>query len=380
MQLHIALNAHLLSGAPTYRSAGVHRYIYYLLAHLPGAGCRVTVFVGPHSRLPEDGYVVRRSRWPTQRPPVRVFWEQAVQPGLLREMGADLAHGPVFVGPLAAPCPFVVTVHDLSFLRYPHFLRPANRLYLRAFTRASVHRARRIIAVSAHAAQETVCLLNVPRSKIDVVYHGVDPMFRPLPREEVEAFRRRENLPERFVLYVGTLEPRKNLIRLIEAFAHLQPETLQPETYLILAGARGWYTRNLFVRVEQLGLKDRVLFPGYVPGDRLVYWYNAATVFAYPSLYEGFGMPVVEAQACGTPVLTSDRSALPEAAGEGALLVDPEGVEVIAEGLRRLLSDEPLRAELRRRGLAHAARLTWEKTAAETVAVYRRALAKEGRG
>ncbi len=132
--------------------------------------------------------------------------------------------------------------------------------------------------------------------------------------------------------------------------------------------------------MEQLGLKDRVIFPGYIPGDRLVYWYNAATVFAYPSLYEGFGMPVVEAQACGTPVLTSDRSALPEAAGDGALLVDPEDVEAIAEGLRQLLTNEPLRAELRQRGLDHAARLTWEKTAAETVATYRQALAEEGRG
>ncbi|HEY74580.1 MAG TPA: glycosyltransferase family 4 protein [Thermoflexia bacterium] len=378
--MHIALNAHLLSGTPTYRSAGVHRYIYYLLAHLPRAGCQVTVFAGPHSRLPEDGYAVRRSRWPTAKPPVRVAWEQVVQPWALRRARVDLFHGPVFVGPLLTPCPTVVTIHDLSFLRYPHFFRPANRLYLRTFTRASARRASRIIAVSNHAAEETVRLLGVDRRKIDVVYHGVDPALRPLSPEEVEAFRRREGLPERFVLYVGTLEPRKNLIRLVEAFALLRPATLRPETHLILAGARGWYFQDLFARVEQLGLKDRVIFPGYIPGDRLVYWYNAATGFAYPSLYEGFGMPVVEAQACGTPVLTSNRSALPEAAGEGALLVDPEDVEAIAEGLRRLLMDEPLRAELRQRGLDHAARFTWEKTAAETVTVYRQALAEEGRG
>ncbi len=378
--MHVALNAHLLSGAPTYRSAGVHRYIYYLLAHLPRAGCRVTVFVGPHSRLPEDGYAVRRSRWPTAKPPVRVVWEQAVQPWALRRMGVDLVHGPVFVGPLLSPCPLVITIHDLSFLRYPHFFRPASRLYLRAFTRASVRRARRIIAVSAHAAEETVRLLGVDRRKIDVVYHGVDPALRPLPPEEVGTFRRREGLPERFVLYVGTLEPRKNLIRLVDAFATLRPATLRPAPVLILAGARGWYFHDLFARVEELGLKDRVIFPGYIPGDQLVYWYNAATVFAYPSLYEGFGMPVVEAQACGTPVLTSDRSALPEAAGDGALLIDPEDVEAIAEGLRQLLTNEPLRAELRQRGLSHAARFTWEKAAADTVAVYRRALAEEGWG
>lgn len=377
MQPHVALNAHLLSGTPTYRSAGVHRYIHYLLIHLPRVGCRVTVFTGPRSGLPDDGYAVRRSRWPTQRPPVRVVWEQAVQPWALRHIQADLVHGPVFVAPLLAPCPVVVTVHDLSFLRYPHFFRPANRLYLRAFSRASARRARRIIAVSEHTAQESARLLGVPRSKIDVVYHGVDPIFRPLSTERVEAFRRQEGLPERFVLYVGTLEPRKNLVRLVEAFARLQPHRLQPPVHMVLAGARGWYDQELFWRVEELQMEEWVHFPGYIPAERLPFWYNAATAFAYPSLYEGFGMPVLEAQACGVPVLTSNRSALPEAAGDGALQVNPEDVGQIADGLLRLLEDEALRVDLRRRGLAHARCFSWERAAAGTLDVYRRALRGE---
>ncbi len=368
--MHIALNAHLFSDSRSYRSAGVHQYIHHLLLHLPEAGCRLTAFVGPGVQVP-GAAAVQRSRWSTGRPAVRVVWEQCVQPFVLRRLGADLAHGPVFVAPLAAPCPVVVTVHDLSFVRFPRLFRPANRLYLGALTRLSARRARRVIAVSAHAADETAHLLGVPRARIDVVYHGVDPQFRPLPAETVQRFRAAAGLPERFVLFLGTLEPRKNLVRLVEAFARLRDPALK----LVIAGGRGWYDEEVHARVEALELNDRVVFPGYVPAEDLPLWYNAAAVFAFPSLYEGFGMPVLEAEACGTPVLTSNCSALPEAAGNGALLVDPLQVEAIAAGLERLFHDETLRGELRQRGLAHAARFTWQQTAAETVAVYRRALA-----
>lgn len=371
--IHVAVNAHLLSGDPSYRSAGVHQYIYHLLTHLPQAGCRVTAFLGPRTPVAQaESLCYRHTRWPTHRPAARALWEQLAQGRALRAVGADLAHGPVFVGPLMAPCPVVVTVHDLSFIRYPRLFRPANRLYLRLFTRLSVRRARRIIAVSVHTAEETVRLLGVAREKVRVVYHGVDPIFRPLPPEDVAAFRASRGLPDRFVLFVGTLEPRKNLVRLIEAFARSRADA---GTVLVLAGARGWYDEEIFATVERLGLSARVRFPGYVPNDELPFWYNAAYLFAYPSLYEGFGLPVLEAQACGTPVLTSSASALPEAAGDGALMVDPHNVEAIADGLHRLLTDETLRGVLRQRGLEHAARFSWPRTAADTVTVYQEAIA-----
>jgi glycosyltransferase involved in cell wall biosynthesis len=294
-----------------------------------------------------------------------------IQPRVLRHVEADLVHGPVFVGPLIAPCPVVITVHDLSFIRFPHLFRPANRLYLTVMTRLSARRARRLIAVSEHAASETVRLLGVPREKVDVVYHGVDPLFRPLPPEQVAAFRRRRRLPDQFVLFVGTLEPRKNLERLIEAFARIP----RGEAKLVLVGGKGWLYEDLFARVEALGLSDAVVFPGYVRSEELPLWYNAATAFAYPSLYEGFGMPVTEAQACGTPVVTSTSSSLPEAAGDAALLVDPEDVEAIATGLTQILDDDTLREALTKRGLAHARTFDWSRTARQTVQVYRRALA-----
>jgi glycosyltransferase involved in cell wall biosynthesis len=373
---HIAINAHLLSGQAWYRSAGVHQYIYHLLRHLHlgDNGLRYTVLLG-EGELPSDvAFAVRRSRWPTSRATVRVLWEQFAQPWALRRIEADLVHGPVFVGPLLAPCPMVVTIHDLSFLRFPDLFRPFNRLYLTTLARLSARRARRLIAVSAHAAAEAVQLLDVPSERIDVVYHGVDPVFRPLPAGEIAAFRKLNQVPEQFVLFVGTLEPRKNLVRLVEAFAHVY----DGKTKLVLAGGKGWLYDTLFAKVERLGLEKAVIFPGYVTNDDLPFWYNAATILAYPSIYEGFGLPVLEAQACGTPVLTSNISSLPEAAGDAALMVDPYDVDALVEGLNRMLTDESLRFALRERGLVHASRFSWSHTAYETANVYRQALA-EGR-
>jgi glycosyltransferase involved in cell wall biosynthesis len=371
--LHVALNAHLLSGQDSYRSAGVHQYILYLLRHLGSAeeGVRLTGMLGAGTLEPATDLDLLRSHWDTSSPAKRVLWEQLVQPRVLHRIKADLVHGPVFVGPLLAPCPVVTTIHDLSFIRFPSMFRPANRLYLRIMTRLSARRARRLIAVSEHAASESGTLLGVAREKITVVYHGVDAAFRPLPADEVAAFRQRRGLPERFLLFVGTLEPRKNLTRLVRAFAQI----CEGRSKLALVGGKGWLYDALFAEVEELGVGDAVLFLGYVPRGELPLWYNAATVFAYPSLYEGFGMPVTEAQACGTPVLTSNTSSLPEAAGEAAVLVDPRDVEAIAAGLKRLLDDDALRKQLGEQGLTHARTFNWARTARETTQVYRQAAA-----
>ena len=326
--------------------------------------------LGEGALPPNVALAALQSRWPTGRAAARVAWEQLAQPGALRRIGADLVHGPVFVAPLFAPCPAVVTIHDLSFIRFPDLFRPANRLYLTALTRLSARRARRLIAVSKHAAAESARLLSVSPERIDVIYHGVDPAFRPLPADEVAAFRQRRRLPERFAFFVGTLEPRKNLARLVEAFARARDARIG----LVLAGGKGWLYDELFARVEACGLSDQVIFPGYVTNEELPLWYNAATLLAYPSVYEGFGLPVLEAQACGTPVLTSNLSSLPEAAGGAAVMVDPYDVEALADGLNRLLTDESLRNDLRAAGLARAGQFTWSRAAQETARTYRRAL------
>jgi glycosyltransferase involved in cell wall biosynthesis len=237
-------------------------------------------------------------------------------------------------------------------------------------TGISCRKAAVVIAVSDFTARETATLLGVSPSRIHTVYHGVSPVFHPLPEADVAQFRQRLGLPDRFILHIGTLEPRKNLLRLTRAFARLS----MPDVHLVLAGGRGWLYDALFAEVDHLGIADRVHFPGYVDAQMLTLWYNAAEVFAYISNYEGFGLPVLEALACGVPTLTANTSSLPEASGDAALLVSPDDESAITEGLRLLLSDTTLRTTLRQRGLAHAAQFTWERSARQTVAVYRHAM------
>ena len=370
----VVFNAHLLTDAATYRSAGISVYLSNLLRQLAHVndGLRYHVLLGD-GRLPEgaEGLPASRSAVHTRRPLVRVLWEQSVLPVVLRRLHADLLHAPAFVGPLLAPCPQVITVHDLSFLRFPEFFRRGNRLYLSVMTRLTCRRAAAVIAVSDFTAGEVTTLLGVPAERVHTIYHGVDPRFRPLPPQDVARFRAEMGLPERFVLFLGTLEPRKNLLRLVRAFAQLR----EPDLHLVLAGGRGWFYEEIFAEVERLALTERVHFPGYVTAEALASWYNAAHAFAYVSTYEGFGIPVLEALACGVPTLTASTTSLPEAAGEGALTVPPDDEPAIVEGLRRLLSDEALRAALRGRGLAHAARFSWNETARQTIELYRQILA-----
>ncbi len=370
MPAHVALNAQLLFGRASYRSAGIHHYIDQLLRHLPAAApdFRFTVFTGRGQPV-MPGARIRRTRLPTAHPLVRIAWEQLIQPIEAARLRPDLLHALAFVSPWASRRPAVVTVYDLSFRITPDRFRPAQRLYLSAFTRASCRRARRVIAISESTRADVARLLDVPLDRIDVAYPGVEPRFRPLPAAEVAAFRLRRGLPERFILYLGTLEPRKNLMALIAAFAELR--AAEPDLRLVLAGARGWDDAPIFHLVERLGLKEAVHFPGFVPAVELPLWYSAALLFAYPSSYEGFGMPVTEALACGVPVVTTNASSLPEAGGDAAALVAPGDVPAIAAALAAALRPDPARIA---RGLAHAARFTWAAAAAQTANAYRRAL------
>jgi glycosyltransferase involved in cell wall biosynthesis len=371
MPAHVALNAQLLFGRASYRSAGIHHYIDQLLRHLPAGApdLRFTVFTGsPQAAMP--GAAIRRTRLPTHHPLVRIAWEQLWQPVELARLQPDLLHALAYVSPWAARLPAVVTVYDLSFRLTPDRFRPVQRLYLSLFTAWSCRRARRVIVISESTRADVARLLNVPLANIDLAYPGLEPRFAPLPAAQVASFRARRGLPERFILYLGTLEPRKNLGDLIAAFARLH--AAEPDLRLVLAGARGWDDAPIFQAVEQLGLASAVVFPGFVPAEELPLWYNAAAVFAYPSSYEGFGMPVTEALACGVSVVTTSVSSLPEAGGDAAFLVSPGDVPALAGALAAALRPDPARRE---RGRAHAAQFTWAATALSTVAAYRRALA-----
>ncbi|NJN54160.1 MAG: glycosyltransferase family 4 protein [Anaerolineae bacterium] len=213
----------------------------------------------------------------------------------------------------------------------------------------------------------------MPLSRIDVVLPGVDAAYRPYPLDVVETFRQEKGVG-RYLLHVGTLQPRKNIPTLLDAFAKLQ----EADLHLVLIGGKGWLYEEIFARVQALGLTERVHFTGYVPDEELPLWYNGAELLLLPSLYEGFGMPVVEAMACGTPVIAANGSSLPEAVGEAGLLFAAEDAVELAAQITAVCHDPQLSAKMRAHGLAHARQFSWDRAGRETAEVYRKALVEEG--
>ncbi|MFZ1400618.1 MAG: glycosyltransferase family 1 protein [Candidatus Promineifilaceae bacterium] len=368
----VGINAHLLSGEAGYRRAGIHQYIAQVLRHLPWEEGEPTYVVfTQQSKLFADlpGITAVSSRLPTEKRLLRILWEQFIWPWQLRRKRVDLLHSMAFVTPLFSRCPAVITVYDLSFYHFPERFPALQRLYLSSQTRRSCQRARRIITISESSRQDVHRFLGVPLNRIDVVVPGVDPVYRPLPPDEVTAFRQKHGLG-RFVLHVGTLQPRKNIPVLIEAFARQG----DPDLKLVLVGGKGWLYDEIFRQVQALGLVERVIFTGYVPDDDLPHWYNAAELLVFPSVYEGFGLPVVEAMACGTPVIAANSSSIPEAVGDAGLLFAPDDVETLAGQITAVLTNAALKDTLRQQGLAHAQTFSWVRAGWETAVVYQRAL------
>jgi glycosyltransferase involved in cell wall biosynthesis len=377
--VRVGIIGHLLSFSPGYRQAGVSRYTEHLLQWLPSVApdLEFVVFAGRAAasevhdhRLPTS-LSWALSRLPTEYPQARILWEQAAGPFALRRHQIDVVHGPVNVSPLLTRRPSVVTVHDLAFLIYPEQYPGAKQRYLNLLTRRSVERAEYVISVSANTRVDVLRHYRVHPERVIVIPNGVEPELAPVEGHGgIQALRERHRLPEQFILFVGTLQPRKNLVGLLRAYARLK-ETL--DWPLVVVGAKGWLYAPVFDEARALGIADRVIFAGYADQPTLRLWYSAATIFVYPSLYEGFGLPVLEAMGCGTPVVTSATSSLPEVAGDAALTIDPTDAGALAAALDRLIQDAALRSELRQRGLARARQFSWERTARETSDLYRQA-------
>ncbi|MDX1522796.1 MAG: glycosyltransferase family 1 protein, partial [Anaerolineae bacterium] len=265
---HIGLNAQLLSLSHSYRGAGISWYMVNLLQNLVDVSpdfLHYSAFLRDRAfQAQAPGLAKHFSRLPTQRPVVRIFWEQFIQPLALYRAGVDLLHALAFVAPLASPTPYVVTIYDLSFLRYPAAFRPFNRRYLSTFSARSINRAKAVITISESTRQDVINFMDVSPEQVHTIYCGVDQTFRPLPAAEVEAFKARQGLPDRFVLFLGTLEPRKNVEGLLRGYAHWRQRDPKAPP-LVIAGGKGWYYTEIFKLVEQLNLTESVRFPGYIP-------------------------------------------------------------------------------------------------------------------
>jgi glycosyltransferase involved in cell wall biosynthesis len=281
----------------------------------------------------------------------------------------DALFVPAHVLPLTRPKASVVTVHDLGFLFEPEAHTRQRRLALELTTRWNIAAARRIISVSESTRTDLVIRFGADPAKIDVVPHGVDHRrFRPLPPEARQSVLDRHGIQGPYILFVGTLQPRKNISRLIDAFERLG----QPDLSLVLAGGRGWLSGPIEQRLSASPARDRIRWLGYVPDNDLPALYGGAAAFVFPSLFEGFGMPVIEAMACGCPVVTSNRSSLPEVSGDAAILVDPQSVESILEGIQRALGHEE-RERRSKAGIDRVSGFTWREAAERTLAVIQRA-------
>jgi glycosyltransferase involved in cell wall biosynthesis len=375
------LNAQLLYLSDSYRAAGINRYIHQLLVHLrplAKAGEEIVAFTGRWKLPPEltatYHFKVKQSRFPTWRPPVRILWEQFLQPPVILRERLDLLHSLSYVQPLLCPTKSVVTMLDLSFLRMPETFNRWNRVYLATMARLSAQRCQKIITISESTRQDVVRFFGVSPDKVQAIHLGVDEIYKPVEDKSIlQRFKAERNLPDSYLLYLGTLEPRKNVERLIEAYAILKKKQAIPHK-LVLGGAKGWLYDRIFARVNQLGLHDDILFTSYIPYNELPLWYNCADIFIYPSLYEGFGLPPLEALACGTPVITSSTSSLPEVVGTAAITIDPLDVNALASAISTVLENPDIQRQLSTQGLQQAARFSWGKMAARTLEVYRQVI------
>ena len=354
-----------------YTRSGVGTYVAELLRHLPATHPQWDYLLYSNKPLPPPSLeTVGLTPIPRYFPASRWMWEQFHLPRIIAQSGADLCHFMNNSAPWATRLPYVLTIHDASLFLFSQYHPRSRLLVLRLLLPQAARRAEAVITVSHASRQELIDVLRLPPAKVHVVHNAVSCEFQPVLDEERRAqLRQKHHLPAQFVLYVGTIEPRKNLLRLIAAFGRAQSR--HPDCHLVLVGPKGWLMNgDIENGIRAAKLDGKVHYLGFVSPEDLPGIYSLATLFAFPSLHEGFGLPILEAMACGTPVLTSNRSSMPEVGGTAAHLVDPESITDIADGLHSLLQSADQRAWHTAQGLARVQQFSWAKAAQETAAIY----------
>lgn len=340
------------------------------LAKLTSANHRLRFYTPhrpQHTDWPDSSYVETHViPWPRLWTHLRLATE-------LWRYPPDVLFVPAHVLPLYCPVPAAVTVHDLGYRHYPEAHPRFDRWYLDWTTRRHTRTAQHIVADSSATKQDLTNFYGADPARISVVYLGRDECLKPVTDPQtIDTVKRRYHIEGEYLLYLGTLHPRKNLVRLVDAFHQVLQQRQRQHLKLVIAGKRGWLYNEIFGRVQQWGLTKRVIFPGYVATEDKPALLTGALAYVFPSLYEGFGLPVLEAMACGVPVLTSNISSLPEVAGSAALLVDPHSTDEIAAGISRLVTDADLRGRLVAQGYQQIKKFSWSKAASQVLEILKK--------
>lgn len=368
--MHIGIDARL----PYYRMGGISRYVIQLVEALAALDddTQYTVF---HSRKDRRNYTPARANFARQGlwTPCHHRFERWLLSLELLGQDLDVLHSPDFIPPRRGGRRHVITVHDLNFLYYPQFLTKESKRYYAEQIRWAVDHADGVIADSNHTRDDIIRELSVEQQRVHAVHLAADPLFSRVANDESDGAVRetvdRYGLEPGFILFVGTIEPRKNLALLLESYAMLRRQTASAPR-LVLVGSKGWLFDEIFAAIETYGLEDHVLHLQQVDDRQLAHLYLSAGLLALPSFYEGFGLPVLEAMHCRCPVIASNRASLPEVVGEAGILLSPEDPESWAASMQTVLNNADLREEMVRAGLKQAQNFSWERTARATRSIY----------
>jgi len=371
--MRIAINAQLMFFEKSFRNAGVSKYTYNLIEQLSRIDSQneYVIFVNKSFKpfVSNQNFHFVKSRINTTIPIIRIFWEQVILPFLLVRHKIDVFHSMVNVLPFWCPAKSVVTIHDLIAIECAESRNFKKNLYHKLMAKTT-KKANRIIAVSSSVKKGMHDYFGIPEKKMHVILEAAGKNFKPLNQKSIKAFQKARNLDFPFILFVGTLEPRKNIKCLIKAFSLLKHKD-KIKHKLVIVGGKGWLYDEIFNTINKLNLQDEIIFAGSVDHSELPLYYNAADLFVFPSLHEGFGLPPLEAMQCGCPVITSKLSSLPEVVGDAAIKINPHDTNDLANAMQRVLANDKLRKQMAKNGLSQAKKFSWQKNARQTLEVYR---------
>ncbi|OGS18427.1 MAG: hypothetical protein A3J83_01025 [Elusimicrobia bacterium RIFOXYA2_FULL_40_6] len=352
-------------------TGGINKYIVNLLKHLALIDSKNEYLLYSHKSIVlQPPLNMPNFLMKEHKNSHRIIWMEYNLPKAVNNDAVDVIHSPCYIIPLISKAPQVLTVHDMISSIYPTNFTLKHMIIYNTLVPLSIMKAKKIITDSESTKNDLMRILRVPEKKITTIHLGVDKVFCQIKDEnKLAQIRKKYSIEGKFILSVGVLEPRKNIARLIESFNLLKKQN-KIEHKLVIAGGKGWFYDSVYETAKKLGLENEIIFTGFVPDEDLPLLYNCADVFAFPSLYEGFGLPVLEAMACGVPVVASNNSSLSEISGDSAVLVNPYSIEEIAEAIKKVINNGPLRKNLIEKGLNRVKQFTWEETTRKTLAVY----------